>query len=317
MDAISGVLLITLILPPFLLSVIVFNYLFPRNTIKLPATFLVPLALVMALGTNFPVILLSIKTTIAECMPLGFIPLRIIEACLENPWLLAWNILLYLVFCAWPATLTFLITNHLRTRWIQHRRIAYRQNLFKKFWRKPKAALPFSIHANIVEQFILHHFAKLSLYDPRLEELMVDVRTNDGFLFSGKFGRYYLDGKDFAGVSMHNVIKFDTRKPDEEPRYYLVPNNGEIHFPSSSVADIHFWKLKRRSVAYFKLIDLKSTTRLAWVASLQYAMPKMRLRIVAKLPVEINQRIFDKLKNELARCGLKPRDVKIEFQKAT
>jgi hypothetical protein len=312
----TSIVFSAIILPPFLLTVVALNLVFPKNVLKISALFSVPLAFVTVFTFNLPIIgfvfWFSLRSSILPQNIPSFLLTRFFES-LTDGFILGSACV---AFWIWPAILVYFIALYLREAWTTNRRLAARLEALKKgpIEENGRAKIRYNLTAQFVERFILHPLAVLTSYDPSREELMLDIRTTDGFLFSGKFGRYFLDGKNLSGISIHNVVKYDLRDPAKNPSYYLIPNNGELHFFKESVADMHFWKLRVGTVMNIHLRDKQAATKLAWLCSLQYALPNLKLKLVAYLRDKTGAEVFSTLNHDLAKSGLRHKDVKIEFR---
>ena len=296
----------TLALIP-LITFLVFLYnFFPQNTVKIPAPLLAPTSLILTIFIHIPTAAVLFFLLPDYCFNFSTAPAMIFEELRSNWHALVIFIFLLVWYCAFPAIIYFYSLRALKNCWVIHKKLRYRY--------PNRDDLPYKKRASFVEKAILHPIAVLTSYNDKLEEVMVDVRTTDGYLFSGKLNQFFCDGHSHIGISQTNILKFDLRKDDKPPSTYLVPNNGEMYFPSENVQDLHFWRLKRGTHAKIEIKNKDSAARFAWLCNMQYSFPHLDIAITAVKPKSTDPVTKKDIMAQLAKCGLTPKDVKVTFK---
>ena len=167
-------------------------------------------------------------------------------------------------------------------------------------------------------ELLFNYMGQLTAYDPKVEELMVDVFTNDCYLYCGIYSDYFIDsdGK-LLGVSITNAIRHRiAHNPETGDRVgndaYIVPNQGEVFFPTDKINNFHVWKMKNEHLFSTHLSKEHHATVLAWYLAIQY-VSKIKVR-VKLLGENFNQDLVKKFFNSLERLRIDMKDVKLDFE---
>ncbi len=288
------------ILGPLALCLAVFRLWFPKHTLKINQTLLLPLALPLFCLANIYQLY-----RLKEFFPkfcgdteglLFFIQEEIFT---DSFWTFAWHIAGLISFYLFPVLLTGLFAWFLRKAWNF-------SNTQKKLSSRLDKVLNWI--GTSAGELLLNHMGQLTAYDPQTEELMVDVFSNDGFLFSGKYSNYFTDsdGK-LNGVSITNAIRHRIAHDQTGKRIhndaYIIPNQGEIFFPTEKIHNFHVWKLKRGQLLTIPLSDSHHPHVLAWYLSLKHALKNMNLRVKV-VGLEFDANLVDTFRKQLQKLHL-------------
>ncbi len=158
---------------------------------------------------------------------------------------------------------------------------------------------------------------QLTAYDPNVEELMVDVFTNDCYLYCGIYSDYFIDadGK-LLGVSISNGIRHRiAHSPDTGERIgndsYIIPNQGEVFFPTEKINNFHVWKLKKGHLFSTPLTKDYHASVLAWYLAIQFVSEiPVRVKLLGQ---DFDQRLVKRFFDSLERLRIDIKQVNLEF----
>jgi hypothetical protein len=309
-------ILLAAVIPSFFLCYISANLVFKRHVVKVPTSFGVPLALSFVFLTNLIWIRLHIWVLFGAAVSPESLAEEFCAKVMQSASAFWISVFFYILYLVWPAVLAFFISKILHWSWTYTRKNEQiLQGCITKyipvtFFLK---SLLINFFASISSRFILHHLARFVTYNPSKAEPMVDVRSKDGFLYSGRFDGYWLDGREIKEISLVDVIKYDMRDSSKGPKGYMIPNKGNIVLFRDNIADIHFWKLKKGSVISLPFYDIKHIAKLTWYLNLKYSLD-LDITVQAYVGKTQSKLMLRRLEHEMARCGLTFKDVKPDFK---
>jgi hypothetical protein len=332
MIALTGSLIAALSVGVALACLAILRLRFPRHVLKIKESHILPVALPILLFLGLPLALITLRRiSLPQCQSADDFVNSFVMEMKEDPsnlwWILFSVLILYLV----SIIATYWGASYLKKTWsavtleddlrrFRQKRSGRFRTVDPKGWRRKfRVAV-----ANFVEVHLLNEFSKITRYHPDLEVLMADIRTTDGFLFSGKFSEYHWDGQECSGMALTNVMRFNNGKSAEDTplstaeeeaghRIYLFPNNGKIFFPQNKIQDMHFWRIQRRFKYIRELKGNKDAKMLAWWLSLQWALPKLKLEVSAIINDEKAFMAARELVTQLNRFQLTEADVKLQI----
>lgn len=302
------IFIITLFLiGPLVVSLGVFRFWFPKHTLKINQAFLLPLGIPVFILGNLPQLVLLLFWLPERSYTTRY-SLQVLDKVLESCWLAQLGYVVFLLFLfIGPAVLTAVFAILLKGSW----------SFFNKA-KAPKGKFERAVAwiGKKVNEVLISYMGQLTAYDKECEELMVDVYTTDKFLFCGRYSDYYIgaDGT-LQGISITNVIRHRIEYDDKGERVhtdsYLVPNQGEMFFPTDKIINFHIWKLKEGHIFYTRLGKSHHSVVLAW-----YLAIKLTSKINVRVKLVGTNFEPDKVKaflNQIEKLGIDPRDSGLEF----
>lgn len=299
------------ILGPLALCLAVFRLWFPKHTLKINQTLLLPLALPLFCIANVYQ-LYKLKEFFPKfcCETETFLVFMLEKVFADSFWVFAGHVAGLISFYLFPVFLTGAFAWFLRKAWN-----------FSNTQKKLASWLDraFNWIGTSTGELLLNHMGQLTAYDPESEELMVDVFSNDGYLFSGKYSNYFSDGDGkLNGVSITNAIRHRIAHDQTGKRIhndaYIIPNQGEIFFPTDKIHNFHVWKLKRNQLLTIPLRESHHPHVLAWYLSLKHALRNMNLRVKV-LGLEFDADLVDAFRKQLQKLHLNMDG--LEFEKGS
>ncbi len=152
---------------------------------------------------------------------------------------------------------------------------------------------PFTLLAfhlgKLVDNTIINYMGTLTSYNQDEELLMLDIYTKDGFLFSGAYYDYFVEGGELSGICIVNPIRYrvqenpDTDKPNKIEAH-IIPNKGKLVVPYHEMSNFHIWKFRRAEKIEVVVNTERAIARLFWLAELSYKYPRHVTRVDAKIP---------------------------------
>jgi hypothetical protein len=285
-----------LFLGPLALCLAVFRLRFPKHTLKISQTLLVPLAIPLFIISNFfqiHALKAFIPIFCADSETLRFFVVE--KFFTDSYWQFLSNIGYVLSFYLLPVLVTALVAQAMRKTW------EYSNNPDKKGARRN--ALGRKIGATLLNQM-----GALTAFHRGSEELMLDIYSDESFLFCGKYLDYFLDSDGaLQGVSITNVIRFRVTFDDSGTRIAndasLIPNEGVMYFSSERIRNLHAWKLKKCQTVSLPLTKQHHSKVIAWYLSLKYALEPMQLT-VKMLGETFDPSLIDELRRDLEKLRL-------------
>lgn len=300
----------------------VFRMIFPRHVLKIREWQILPLAVPIIFALALPLFIWALNSvSLPKCDTVegSFASLIILLG--ENPKYL-WCVLgCFFLLYSVPMLFTAGVAYVLNYSWDKER---YMADLARIRGKKHSRILGWDDRmtiwlSNFVTAHVLNEYSKLTAYSPSLVELMVDVRTDDGFLFSGKYSDYHWDGERCTGISMTNIMRYNDctggkRENDDDQdgnRIYLFPHNGKMLFTMDKIQDVHFWRIPRRFSVTRGLRTFKDAKILAWWLSIQWAIPRLKIKVTAQVDEDFNTTVGDEMIAHLTRFRLTTKQIKL------
>lgn len=144
----------------------------------------------------------------------------------------------------------------------------------------------------ILNDNLINYMGQMTQYQPKREQLFVDVLAEDDSLYSGIFSEYFLDDKKFVGLKLTNIIRYSfkaekDRKDDGQGKFelpYLLPNNGEMYFSADKIKNLHFWKIKKNHTERMNLGKKYNHSRFVWWFGVRYSLPNLTINVEGFFP---------------------------------
>lgn len=294
MEAALAVIVSGLLLSPLVFVLIAFRIIFPRHALRIKEVFLVPVALLIVVVFDSYQIFLLFKWLPADTKSLTDVWTWLRSLPLNNFGDFLNSVYFVLSLCLIPFLFTLLgswIANFCYG-WIYKTKKLSPSGLWRWVLIFLRVTLfPFELLAKIlaglVKNQILNHFGQATAFDKKNEQLMVDILSADGFLYSGIYSDFFMEDGAFVGLSVTNILRyryrFDESGKKIETELYLIPNSGELFIPNDQIKNIHFWKLSRVISRTEDLNSDYSATYIAWIISVFWSSdiqtsPKIKIK---------------------------------------
>lgn len=304
-----------LILSPLVFCLIALRFVFPKHTLKINQTWLIPMGIPLLLFVNRKLLFPFIKHIPDMCVNTDYIVERILY---YMKYLTHEQYNDIILNCSWfyirPVLITWLFCSLLRKSW----ELSIENPSGKTWYSKPILGF-FNYIGEKTGEIFLNHMGQLTAY-PRNTELMIDVFTPDGYLFCGKFYEYFIDSEgNFKGICLTNAIRYRiTHNPTTGDRIntdaYIVPNQGKMFFSSDKINNFHMWHLNKGHTFISHLATEKEAITLAWFVSIQWALSQTNMNIAVKvIGNAFPKNLVDKFTANIAKLNIPPKDIKISF----
>lgn len=296
------------VLGPLWFCLVVFRLWFPKHILKINQTLLLPIGILLFIATNsiqiYYFLLWIPHLCCGDGVYLEHVMSKLTEGTIQDH---ITRILFLLSFYYVPGVFTALIALILRKCW---------ESTLKE--QQTAMGSLTSLIGRKTSELLFSYMGQLTAYDPKTEELMVDVFTSDNYLYCGIYSDYFIDtdGK-LLGVSITNAIRHRiAHSPDNGERVgndaYIVPNQGEVFFPTEKINNFHVWKMKNDHLFSTHLKKEHHATVLAWYLAIQY-VSKIKVR-VKLLGEDFNKDMVKRFFNSLERLRIDIKQVKLEFE---
>lgn len=174
-------------------------------------------------------------------------------------------------------------------------------------WIK-KADILISKLTNPFKKYFFSYWNYVLDFNPNLEIIILDISTEDGNLYTGRFVDWTPDDSSssdtIGSLGIKDVFKYAPPEkielksyevtghfsaPKSKRDWRLINNKGTMYIPYSFTRTIHIWKLHRGAIINIWVNDFSSNERMKWYLLLVGSRPNF----IGEIVINVNVRSDD------------------------